>query len=236
MSNIWSIFKKEFSTYFRRPLAYIFLVVFLAVGGWLFWSRFFLIGQAQMNSFFSILPWLFLVLLPSLSMRLFAQERKEGTLELLLTLPLSRWEVVLGKYLGVLSFFVIVLVLTLPTALTVSYLGEVDGGLIASGYLATFFLGSLFLALGQFISGMTDNQIVAFLLTAAVLFVWFILGQNYVLAPFSGWLAQLIDGLAISSHYQTISRGLLTIKDLAYFASMVFLCLFLNKRYLEIRL
>jgi len=235
MKNILIIFKKEIRSYFNSAIAYIFLVVFLVVVNWLFFSRFFLIGQVSMRSFFSFLPWFFLILLPALSMRVWSEERKSGSIELLMTLPVRDSEVVIGKFLGVVCFLIVTLILTLPTAFTVIMLGNADGGAILGGYLASFLLGSAILALGAFISALTKNQIVAFLLTAIFAFVFIILGQDYILAPFSGFLANVLNFLSLSSHFQVISRGLIDLADVVYFLGFIFFFLFLNIKVLESR-
>ena len=235
MFNILIIFKKELRSYFNSPIAYIFLVIFLVVSNWLFFSRFFLVGEVSMRSFFGVLPWLFLILLPALSMRLWSEEKRSGSLELLLTLPIRDFEAVLGKFLGVLSFLIISLVLTLPTVITVISLGNADSGEIIGGYLASLLFGVAVLSFGSFMSSITRNQIVAFLLTAVFTFVFIIMGQDYVLAPLSGFLAQILNFLSLSSHFNVISRGLIDLGDAAYFVGFAFFWLFLNVKVLQAR-
>ena len=235
MSNIIAIFKKEFRSYFNSPIAYIFLVVFLIVVNWFFFSRFFLIDQVSMESFFSILPWIFLIILPSLSMRLWAEEKKSGTLELLMTLPIKDYEAVLGKFFAVLSFLGITLSLTLPSTLTVIALGNPDGGEIAGSYLGAILFGGALLALGSFLSCLTKNQIVAFLVTAVCSFILLILGMDYVLVPVGGTAAAVLNFVSISSHYNVMTRGLIDSGDLVYFAGFIFFFLFLNVKVLQSR-
>ncbi|MEK9165581.1 MAG: ABC transporter permease [Patescibacteria group bacterium] len=235
MFNILIIFKKELRSYFNSPIAYIFLVIFLVVSNWLFFSRFFLVGEVSMRSFFGVLPWLFLILLPALSMRLWSEEKRSGSLELLLTLPIRDFEAVLGKFLGALSFLIISLVLSLPTAITVISLGNADSGEIIGGYLASLLFGVAVLSFGSFMSSITRNQIVAFLLTAVFTFVFIIMGQDYVLAPLSGFLAQILNFLSLSSHFNVISRGLIDLGDAAYFVGFAFFWLFLNVKVLQAR-
>jgi len=235
ISNIITIFKKEIRSYFNSPIAYIFLVIFLVVSNWLFFGRFFLIGQVSMRGFFTFLPWIFLILLPALSMRLWSEEKRQGSLELLLTLPVRDWEVVIGKYLSVLVFLIITLALTLPTTATIFSLGNIDSGAVFGGYLASFLLGAVVLAFGAFMSSLTRNQIVCFLLTAVFSFVFIILGQDYVLAPFNGLIAEILNFFSLSSHFNVLSRGLIDFSDLVFFISFTFFWLFLNVKVLQSR-
>jgi ABC-2 type transport system permease protein len=235
MNNILTIFKKELRSYFNSPIAYIFLVVFLVVSNWLFFGRFFLIGQVSMRSFFNFLPWIFLILLPALSMRLWSEEKRSGSLELLLTLPIRDWQAVLGKYLSVIGFLLITLILTLPTTITVIMLGNADWGPIFGGYLASFLLGAAVLGFGSFMSSLTRNQIVAFLLTVVFSFIFIIMGQDYILTPFSGFLAQVLNFLSLSSHFNVLSRGLIDLGDVMYFIGFAFFWLFLNVKVLQAR-
>jgi ABC-2 type transport system permease protein len=235
MFNILTIFKKEFRSYLNNPMSYIFAVIFLVVMNWLFFSRFFLVGQATMRSFFSVLPWIFLIVLPALGMRLWAEEKKQKSWELLLTLPIKDYEAVLGKYFAAVGFLLITLILTLPTMLTVRSLGPMDRGEIIGGYLAAFLFGSSILALGSFLSSLTDNQIIAFLLTVVFSFILIIMGQDYILAPVSGLVAQAIDFISLSSHYYVVSRGLIDSSDVAYFLGFIFFFLFVNVKVLQSR-
>lgn len=235
MSNVLTIFKKELRAYFNSPIAYIFLIVFLVVSNWLFFSRFFLIGQVSMRSYFGLLPWLFLILLPALAMRLWAEEKRSGSMELLFTLPIRDWEAVLGKFIGVACFLIITLILTLPTTFTVTGLGNADIGEIFGGYLAAFLGGVMLLSFGSFMSSLTKNQIVAFLLTTVFSFILIIMGLDYVLTPFSGWLAQGLNFLSFSSHYDVLARGLIDFGDVIYFIAFTFFWLFLNVKVLQSR-
>lgn len=235
MNNILTIFKKELRSYFNSPIAYIFLVVFLVVMNWLFFSRFFLIGQVSLRGFFGLIPWMFLILLPALTMRVWAEEKKSGSFELLMTLPIRDYEAVVGKFLGVLGFLVISLLLTLPTTITVIALGDVDGGEIIGGYLASLLMGVELIAFGCFISSLTRNQIVAFLITLVAFFVFIIIGADYVLAPFGGIFAQALNFLSVSAHYDVLLRGLIDLGDVMYFIGFSGLWLFLNVKVLQSR-
>ena len=232
---MFAIFKKEFRNYFNSPIAYIFIGVFLVVSNWLFWQRFFLIGQAQVRSFFGLVPWLFLFLIPALAMRLWSEEKRQNTVELLFTLPIRDWEVVAAKFLAGMAFLMVALGLTLPLVFTVARLGAVDSGTIIGGYLGAILLGGIYLSLGEFISALTKNQIVSFLLTVVFLFVLLILGQDYVLVPFSGSLSSFVNFLSTTGHYNNLIKGVLDIRDLIYFISFIGYFLFLNVKVLESR-
>ncbi|MBU2416256.1 ABC transporter permease subunit, partial [Patescibacteria group bacterium] len=165
LKTIYILFKKELISYFNSPIAYIFIGVFLIVGNWLFFNYFFLIGQASMRNYFAILPWIFLFLSPAITMRLWAEEKKSGTIEFLLTLPITDWQAVLSKFFGALVFMFIALLLSITLPITVAILGNVDLGPIIGSYLGALFLGGSYLALGLFISSLTKNQIIAFILS-----------------------------------------------------------------------
>ena len=235
MSNILTLFKKELRSYFNSPIAYIFIIVFLVITNWMFFGRFFLVGEVTMRPFFDVLPWIFLILLPALSMRVWAEEKRSGSMELLLTLPIQDWQAVAGKFLAVVTFLLFALLLTLSTTLTVFALGEADGGEIISGYVGAVLFGGAALAFGSFLSSLTKNQIVAFLITAVGLFAFIIIGQDYVLIPVSGIFASIVHFLSLSSHYNVIARGLLDMGDIVYLLGFIFFFLFLNTKVLQSR-
>ncbi len=235
MHNILAIFKKELRSYFNSPIAYIFLVIFLVIANWLFFGSFFLNGQVTLRPFFSLMPWIFLIILPALTMRLWADEKKGGGMELLLTLPIRDHEAVFGKYKAASFMLFLTLLLTAPTALTVAFLGNIDGGEIIGGYVGAYFLGATIIAFGAFLSSITKNQIVAFLLSVAFSFIFLIIGQDYTLAPFSGLIASVLNFVSFLPHYQTLSGGLIQGGDVVYFIGMIFFFLFLNIKVLESR-
>ena len=235
MHNIIAIFKKELRSYFNSPIAYIFLVVFLVIANWLFFGSFFLNGQVTLRPFFSLIPWIFLIILPALTMRLWSDEKKGGGMELLLTLPIRDSEAVFGKFKAACAILCITLLLTAPTALTVAFLGNIDGGEIIGGYIGSYLLGCSIIALGAFMSSITKNQIVAFLLSVALSFIFLIIGQDYTLAPFSGLIASILNFVSFLPHYQTLSGGLISGGDVVYFIGMIFFFLFLNTKVLESR-
>jgi len=235
MHNILVITRKEFHSYFASPIAYIFITLFLAVSGWLFMSGFFLLGQASLRPFFSFLPWMFLVFVPAVTMRLWAEEKKLGTIELLMTFPVRDSEVVLGKFLAALAFLGVSLALSFPLVLTADYLGEPDWGAIIGGYGGALLLGAAYLAIGVFISSLTENQIVAFLMTVVVCFGFFITGEEFVLFRVPQVMVGFLQYLSLATHFESMGRGVIDTRDLVYYASVIGFFLFLNVRSVESR-
>jgi ABC-2 type transport system permease protein len=235
LKTIYILFKKELAGYFNSPIAYIFIGVFLVVGNWLFFKNFFLIGQVSMRSYFELLPWIFLFLSPALTMRLWAEEKKIGTIEFLLTLPVTDWQVVLAKFFGALAFLGLALALTLTLPFTLMFLGNVDAGPIIGGYIGALFLGGAYLALGLFISSLTKNQIIAFVLGLMACFSVFIVGANFVLLGAPQFLVPIMKFLGLGSHFYNIAKGVIDSRDIFYYLSFIFLFLFLNARVIESR-
>lgn len=235
MNNVYAVFKKEFRSYFNSPIAYIFITAFLVFSGWLFFRGFFLIGQATMRPFFSILPWEFLFFVPAVTMRLWAEEKKMGTMELLMTLPLKDGEIVIGKFLAAFLFLAITVLLTFTFPLTLYYLGKPDIGPILGGYIGALLMGAAYLSIGLFISGLTENQIVAFILSVFACFGLFIIGEPIVLTALPGWLAGFFSFLGLGSHFQSIGRGVIDSRDIIYYLSVIIFFLFLNTRFVESR-
>lgn len=228
--TVLTLFKKELSSYFNSPIAYIFIAVFLIVGNWLFFQNFFLMQQASMRNFFSLLPWIFLFLAPALTMRLWAEERKSGTSEFLFTLPLTDWQAVLAKFFGALAFMAIALAATFSVPLTVSLLGKVDFGPIIGGYIGALFLAGAYLSIGLFVSALTKNQIVAFIIGISACFVFFIVGYDFVVMTAPGFLASVLSFVGLGNHFENIARGVIDTKDVIYYISFIFLFLWLNVR------
>jgi len=235
MRNIFSIFQKEFKSYFNSPVAYIFIITFLLFSNWLFFRTFFIIGQAHMRPLFGILPWLFLILAPAITMRSWAEEKKMGTIEVLMTLPLKDYEVVLGKFFSSFFFMTIAVVLTLPLALTITFLGNPDTGSIVGGYLGACLMGGAYLAIGLFISALTKNQIVAFIVSIVTCFALLILGEDLVLMSAPNMLAPLFTYLGLGAHFESISRGVIDSRDILYYVSVIGFFLYLNTLALESR-
>ncbi len=189
-------------------------------------------GQADLEPFFTWHPWLYLFLIPALSMRLWAEERRSGTVELLMTLPVTVWQVVLAKYLAAWAFTGIALILTFPVWLTVNYLGNPDNGVVVAAYLGSFLMAGAYLAIGSCISSLTKNQVIAFVVTAVVCFLFTVTGLPMVTNLFSSWAPQAIvetvSSLSFVSNFQDLSRGALDLRNLVYFISLIVFWLFLN--------
>ncbi len=195
MRNVLTIFRREFVSYFTTPLAYVFIVIFLVMAGMLtfFVGNFFERGQADLQPFFAFHPWLYLVLIPALSMRLWAEERKSGTIELFLTLPIRMTEAVVGKFLAAWCFAGIALALTFPFWITVNLLGHPDNGVIVASYIGSWLMAGALLAIGACVSAATKNQVIAFVVTAAIAFVFTVAGSPVVLGLLQGWAPAMAD-------------------------------------------
>ena len=230
LKTTYILFKKELMHYFNSPIAYIFIGVFLIAGNWLFFNSFFLIGQANIRQYFSLLPWIFLFLSPALTMRLWAEEKKSGTIEFILTLPVTDWQVVLAKFFGALAFMFFTLILTITLPISVSFLGNIDLGPVIGGYLGAFLLGGSYLALGLFISGLTKNQIIAFVLGLVACFAAFIIGTEFAVADAPQFIQPLMRFLGLSSHFSNIAKGVIDSKDIIYYGSFIFIFLWLNAK------
>jgi len=223
MNAAVAVLRRELRSYFVTPVAYVFLVIFLVLSGILtfyvgdFYDR----GIADLQPFFVMHPWLYLILVPAVSMRLWAEEAKSGTLELLLTLPINLWQAMLGKFLAAWLFVGLALLLTFPVWVTVNYLGSPDNGIIIAGYIGSWLMAGAFLAIGACLSTITNSQVVAFILTAVVCVLLILAGQSQVLDFFQGTLPRrLVNGVAHLSmlrHYEGIARGVLDVRDLLYF-------------------
>lgn len=227
MSAVNVIMKRELASYFSTPVAYIFIIIFLMLSGvfTFYLGQFFERGQADLSAFFNFIPWLYLVLVPAVAMRLWSEERRSGTIELLMTLPLGTMQIVIGKFLAAWLFIGLALVLTFPVWVTVNYLGEPDNGVILAGYLGAWLMSGGFLAIGSCLSAATKNQIVAFILTLVVCFVLVVAGFPIVQDVFSSWAPLwLVDGvsnLSFLTHFNAISRGVIDLRDLVYFAVLI---------------
>ena len=234
MSMIWPIFKREFASYFATPMAYVFIVIFLfAMGAFTFFiGHFYDNGIADLSVFFGYHPWLYLFLVPAISMRLWAEERHSGTMELLLTLPVPLWVTVLAKYLAAWAFTGIALALTFPIWLTVNFLGSPDNGVILAGYIGSFLMAGGYLAIGAAISATTDNQVIAFVVSVAICFLFTISGAPLVLDFFRAWaplpVITAISSFSFLTHFAAISSGVIDIRDIIFFFSLTALFLSAN--------
>jgi ABC-2 type transport system permease protein len=235
MHNVLAIARKEFHSYFSSVIAYVFITLFLAVSGWLFMNTFFLVGEASLRRFFQWIPWLLMIFVPAASMRLWAEEKKLGTIELLMTFPLRDTEVVAGKFLAAFGFIGVTLMLSFPVAVTVAVAGDPDWGPILGGYLGSLLLAGAFLAVGLFVSSLTENQIVAFLVAAVISFGLYIIGLPQVLIRIPDVLDGFFSYLSPSTHFESIQRGVVDTRDIVYYLSFIGFFLFLNTRAVESR-
>ncbi len=221
------IIKREFASYFATPIAYVFILIFLMLSGvfTFYIGNFYERGQADLTAFFSFHPWLYLFLVPAVSMRLWSEERKSGSVELLMTLPITRLDVVAGKFLAAWFFTGIALILTFPMWITVNYLGEPDNGVIMASYIGSWLMAGGFLAIGSCTSAISKSQVIAFILCGVLCLMFVLAGFPMVLSVFKGWApAMLVDTLASLSfltHFSSISKGVLSLRDLLYFVSMI---------------
>jgi ABC-2 type transport system permease protein len=232
MKHTLAIFRRELTGYFITPVAYVFIVVFLFVTGifTFYVGGFFVRGQADLKAFFQFHPWLYLFFLPAISMRLWAEERKSGTIELLLTLPIPLGAAVAGKFFAAWAVAAIALFLTLPLWITVTWLGRPDHGVILAGYIGSLFMAGGYLAIGACISALTRNQVIAFIVGVLVCFLFTVSGAPIVLGAFTGWAPRvLIDAVASFSflaHFNAITDGVVDVRDAVYFGSLIALWLY----------
>ena len=234
MQATMAICKRELVAYFSTPLAYVFIVIFLALAGAItfYFGLFFDRGQASLQAFFSFHPWLYLFLIPAIGMRLWAEERKTGTLEMLMTLPISTVEAVLGKFLAAWAFAAIALGLTFPLWITVNYLGDPDNGVIVAGYIASALLAGAFLAIGGCVSALTRNQVIAFVIAAAVCFLFMMSGLELVISAFKSWapetVVDIVASLSFLTHFDSVTKGVIDLRDFLFLASVIALFLYGN--------
>jgi ABC-2 type transport system permease protein len=231
MRQIWTIAKRELQSFFDSLMAYIMLIAFLGFSGfftWLFGADVFFVKQASLQSFFGIAYWTLFFFIPALTMRQFAEENRAGTLELLMTKPVSDWQVVIGKFFSTLILIVIALLLTIPYYITVANLGPIDHGAVLTGYLGLILMSAAYIAIGIFTSSFTSNQIVSYLL-ALFIGIFFQIIFSMLAGSFSGFIGQALDFLSVSSHFDSISRGVIDSKDLIFFFSLIFMGLILTE-------
>jgi ABC-2 type transport system permease protein len=239
MSQITPVFKREFLGYFRSPVAYVFLVVFLmaSVGLAFFVGQFFRANQASMESYFVFHPWLFLFLIPAVGMRLWSEEKRSGTIELLFTLPLTTLEAVMGKFLAAWAFLAVAILLSFPMAITVGYLGQPDWGVIASGYLGSILMAGAYLGVCSLTSALTKNQVVSFVLSVLACLVLVFLGWSVFNGALSAvlpvWAVDLVANFSFVTHFEAFTKGIIDPKDVAFFLSLTGFTLFLNVVALE---
>ena len=241
LNKTYIILDRELKGYFRTPLGSIFLLVFLALssGMTFFLGRFFERDQADLTAFFSWHPWLFLVLMPAIGMRLWAEERRSGTIELLITLPVTNTQLVVGKFLASWIFTLIALILTMPIWITVNYLGEPDNYVILISYFGSWLMAGAFLALTSCLSALTKNQVIAFIISSISGFVLIMAGFNLVLSAVRScapnWITETISSMSFLSHFSRIQMGVFDLSTLVFFISMIILCLWINVQLVQVK-
>ena len=232
MKAILTIARRELASYFTSPVAYVFLVIFLLLAGFFTFTagNFFERGEASLASFFGWHPWLFLVLVPAVGMRLWAEERRSGTLELLLTMPITPWQAILAKFIASWIFLAVALALTFPAVITVNILGDPDNGMIVAGYLGSFFLAGAYLAISCMTSAMTRNQVVAFILSIVICLFLIIAGLKPVTDLLVRWASpafvDTVAAFSVVTHFDGFQRGVIDLRDLAFFLSVIGFALF----------
>jgi ABC-2 type transport system permease protein len=231
-ANIKAVMKRELGGYFTSPIAYVFLVIFLLLTGFFTFTvgNFFERGEASLVSFFTWHPWLYLFLVPAVGMRLWSEERRLGTLELLLTMPLTTWQAIVGKFLASWAFLGLALVLTFPVVITVNWLGDPDNGVIVAGYLGSFLLAGAYLAVSCMTSAMTRNQVISFILSVVICLFLILAGYTPVTDLLTRWadpvFVQVVAAFSVMTHFEGFQRGVLDVRDVIYFASVVGFALF----------
>ena len=241
LEKTYIIFDRELKGYFRTPLASIFLLVFLTLssGMTFFLGRFFERDQADLSAFFAWHPWLFLILMPAIGMRLWAEERRSGTIELLITLPVTNMQLVIGKFLASWIFTLIALILTMPIWVTVNYLGDPDNNVILISYIGSWLMAGAFLALTSCLSALTKNQVIAFIISSISGFVLIMAGFNLVLSSVRSWtptwVTETIGSMSFLSHFSRIQMGVFDLRTLIFFVSMIILCIWINVQLVQIK-
>jgi ABC-2 type transport system permease protein len=241
MQGIRVIAGRELRAYFATPLAYVFIVIFLALMGvfTFYLGGFYERGQADLSPFFNFHPWLYLFLVPAIAMRLWAEERKSGSIELLMTLPVTTTDAVVGKFLAAWAFTAVALALTFPVWWTVNYLGDPDNGVILAAYVGSLLMAGGFLAIGSCISAANKNQVVAFIITVVVCFAFLLAGFPLVLDFFAGWAPQAVvdtvAGLSFLTHFNSLSKGVIDLRDVLYFLIVIVTWLYATAIVLDLK-
>lgn len=235
MSAVVSIARKEFRSYFQSTIAYIFITLFLVLSQWIYFSGFYVMNQATLRDFFDLVPLVFLFFVPAVTMRMWAEEQKLGTAEILLTFPVRERDAVLGKFLASFTFVSLSVLLTIPLAITVAALGDPDNGAMIGGYLGCLLLGGAYIAIGLWVSSMTQNQIVAFLISLILCFLLYIAGSGLVLGSVPRWLVPFFANLSLGYHFDSITRGVIDSRDIIYYLTIIGFFLFLNVRVIASR-
>ncbi|MBV6479641.1 MAG: hypothetical protein HGGPFJEG_02428 [Ignavibacteria bacterium] len=233
MKNLLTIFRKELRSYFNSPVAYIVIVVFLIITGWFFTSSLFITGVVTMRNVFDIIPFIFLFFVPAISMRTFAEEKKSGTIELLLTKPITDTDIVVGKFLAALALTGIALLFTLIYVISLSFLGSIDLGSIIGSYIGLLLMSGIYISIGIFASSLTENQVIAFIISFLIVFGLFMLNKVLIFLPTS--LASILEYISIDYHFGNIARGILDTRNIIYYLSGIFIFILLTRFSLESR-
>lgn len=239
--NSYTICRRELKSYFESPVAYVFMIVFLLLVGFLtfFVARFYDAGQADLRAFFNWHPWVFLILVPAATMRLWAEERRSGTIELLLTAPITMVQAIVGKFVAAWLFMGLAIALTCPIYFTIMYLGSPDHGAVISGYVGSLLLAATYISVGMLTSALTDNQVISFVIALVLCFILLIAGWTPFTAMFATWAPDwFVNGIAAVSfmpHYESMQRGVIDLHDVVYYASVIVFMLFASRLVLDNR-
>ncbi len=233
MSTTATVAKREIKSYFNSPVAYIVVAVFMLIAGYLYWSQLFLEKQAELRYYFTLTPLIFTFIIPAITMRLLAEEKGSGTLEMLITMPVRDWEVVLGKFLAGMAMVAAIVGMTGFYAVTLALLGPVDRGPLLTGYLGLLLMGGAYVSIGVMASSLTRNQIVAFILAFAISFGLFIFGQIVQYAP--DWLSPVLAFMSMGNHFESLSRGVVDSRDVIFYVSLMVVALVIATASLESR-
>jgi len=232
LANIWTIAKRELAGYFESPIAYVFIVIFLLLSGFFTFmmAGFFERGQANLETFFAWHPWLYLFLVPAIGMRMWSEERRLGTMELLLTMPITPWQAIMGKFIASWLVLALALFLTFPVVITVNYLGHPDNGVIVAGYLGSFLLAGSYLSIAAMTSALTRNQVISFILAVVICLFLVLVGYppvtNLLVQWANPWVVQAVSACSVMTHFESIRDGVLDSRDLIFFLSVIAFSLF----------
>lgn len=235
MSKTLTLVKKEINSYFISPLGYVVISVFLVISGWLFIQTFFIAAQASMREFFDLLPIVFMFFLPAVTMAAWSEEKRSGTVEVLTTFPVQSSDLVLAKFISSFIFLAVMLLLTLIIPMMVTNLGTPDKGVIMAGYIGSLLLGVAYIAVGLWVSSITKNQIVSFILAVVIIFGFYIVGNSFIIGSLPLAVASVAKFISFSSHFNSILRGVISLADVVYYLSVVVFFLFLNARVISLR-
>jgi ABC-2 type transport system permease protein len=233
MGNTLTIFRRELGSYFNSAIAYIVITVFLLISGYLYFSQVFLVGEATLRDFFGITPLIFIFFGPAVTMKLLAEEKRAGTIEILVTMPVTDWQVVVGKFLAALSVISVAILLTLAYPITLSTMGDLDWGAVIGGYIGLVMLAGAYVAIGVMTSSWTRDQVVSFIVAFGITFSLYLLGKMVPLMP--AGLAPIIEYMTLDSHFNNIAKGVIDSRDVIYYVSLIGACLFMATQSLDSR-